>query len=403
MMSDTVLHSQASGIIGKAGQFIGVVGDPGEAKAVKRLTVIDNLRGFSLLMVLAFHADLGMRLSSMPHSGWIAEYLATTELLRMPLLVFIAGFMMRGSLIQNDASKWVGSLLSNIYPFIIWSLAYSLFWYLHPTQINSRTLVDVVLTPLFPNSHLWFLQAIILFKIITIVMARLNMPPIARLALAFGVCATVSRAQLETEVSLELFSPHRDLFLFFMIGTMTTKDNLEKFLDGGRKLGKLLPFGLLASWIYVCILFPDSKYLLKSAPLSLVGIAILTVCLHNWNKILNKIKILNWFGKHSLEIYISHIALMSIIRAAMAKIGLVAYPTLFFVMLTIGSAFVSMMGVLAINRIGMRWLFRMPPEWMKSIKSLLTGKTQVRLLSEEGSTKQAFIVTPAQLTTPDHG
>lgn len=142
----------------------------------QRINWIDAVRGLAILAVLSYHVDLGMRLSDMHPPEGLRIALATLDLVRMPLLMFIAGLALASFSGPGRSVDMRGRFLKLLLPYLVWSFAYATLWYLFPTDRNHRDLSELALTPLFPASHLWFLQALLIYTLTIPLLRRLSAP-----------------------------------------------------------------------------------------------------------------------------------------------------------------------------------------------------------------------------------
>ncbi|MCB4821351.1 acyltransferase family protein [Roseicella aerolata] len=328
-------------------------------KAGERVNWIDATRGAAVIAVVAYHVDTGMRGSGVALPDYLATWLAAADLVRMPLLVFLAGFAIRLSS-SPARGEFVLRRMSRIaWPFVIWAFAYNLLWHLFPTARNDRDLAELLLSPLFPQSHLWFLQALILYTATIPVLLRCRASLVLPVAIALALSVGVSGAQLQDEVFVRTLVPHRALYVWFVLGFL-----LAGWLPGaiagshlpvraGLGLAAMLVFGLVAPAL------ADTRYLPQSMPVSALGIAgviLLASCL-NPSRLLHKG--MAGFGTVSLEIYVLHILVIAALRPVLIRSGLAEGAGLYLACVVLAVA-LSFGAAVLVRRSPARLLFTPP-------------------------------------------
>jgi fucose 4-O-acetylase-like acetyltransferase len=292
-------------------------------KTSDRLTWIDAARGAAILVVIAYHVDVGMRASGVALPGYLWDWLAPVDLVRMPLLVFLSGFALHLSRPSGRAEFVLRRLSKIAWPFVIWALAYNLAWHLFPTGRNSRDLAEVVLSPFYPQSHLWFLQALILYTLTILLLIRFRTSLSLLAALAVSLSVGFSEAQLGDDVLMQTFVPHRALYVWFVLGFVLA-GSLRSVMGESRPAGRA-GLGLAALLLFALIgpSLAETRYLPQSMPISALGVAgvvLLVSCLQP-SRLLHKV--LTAFGTRSLEIYVLHILIIAALRPMLVRSGLV--------------------------------------------------------------------------------
>ncbi len=147
----------------------------------QRLHALDAVRGFALLLGVAFHAALSFMpgwppgiwaMNDHSPSAFLSDAAFVTHVFRMSLFFFIAGFFAR--LLHQKLGTggfWKNRLLRIAVPLLIfWPLLYPLIGFIWVTGITKvlgapPPMPDFKLTPAtFPLAHLWFLyQLLVLY------------------------------------------------------------------------------------------------------------------------------------------------------------------------------------------------------------------------------------------------
>ena len=160
------------------------------ASSENRLHALDAVRGFALLLGVAFHAALSF-MPGMPPGVWFAidnspnQYLGdaafVTHIFRMSLFFFIAGFF--GRLLYQKLgarSFWSNRLKRILVPlvagWVILSPIVSYLWISGLTKAFGGTLPPMPAMPagFFPLGHLWFLYQLLLIYVAVIAVRSLS-------------------------------------------------------------------------------------------------------------------------------------------------------------------------------------------------------------------------------------
>ena len=154
-----------------------------------RLHALDAVRGFALLLGVAFHAALSF-MPGMPPGAWFAmdnstnQYLGdaafVTHIFRMSLFFFIAGYF--GRLLYQKLgarSFWANRLMRILVPlvagWVILAPIISYLWISGLTKAFGGTLPPMPAMPagFFPLGHLWFLYQLLLIYVVVIAVRSL--------------------------------------------------------------------------------------------------------------------------------------------------------------------------------------------------------------------------------------
>jgi len=154
-----------------------------------RLHALDAVRGFALLLGVAFHAALSF-MPGMPPGAWFAmdnstnQYLGdaafVTHIFRMSLFFFIAGYF--GRLLYQKLgarSFWANRLMRIFIPlvagWVILAPIISYLWISGLTKAFGGTLPPMPAMPagFFPLGHLWFLYQLLLIYVVVIAVRSL--------------------------------------------------------------------------------------------------------------------------------------------------------------------------------------------------------------------------------------
>lgn len=153
----------------------------------ERLHALDAVRGFALLLGVAFHAAMPF-IPGMPHGVWsvvdtspslaLADFAFVSHIFRMVLFYFIAGFFARMLLEKRGARGfWANRCKRILIPFVVgWLVLYpaiAAVWVVGIMRDSGGVLpkppASVPHTfAAFPLVHLWFLYNLMIFYVIVL-------------------------------------------------------------------------------------------------------------------------------------------------------------------------------------------------------------------------------------------
>ncbi|WP_300266702.1 acyltransferase [Microbacterium sp.] len=131
----------------------------------RRITWMDVLRGTSILLVILHHTTqiVAYRVDDVPEvfafiSAFFAPY-------RMPMLMFLSGLLVAGSL-KRPAGEYIwGKVRRILWPIVVWTLVYAA-----AEMVADPSQVKYMPWELgFWNTYLWFMQFIFAYYIIALV------------------------------------------------------------------------------------------------------------------------------------------------------------------------------------------------------------------------------------------
>jgi len=184
----------------------------------RRITWMDVLRGLSILLVILHHTTqiVAYRVDEVPEffafiSAFFAPY-------RMPMLMFLSGLLVAGSL-KRPAGEYIwGKVRRILWPIVVWTLVYA----------AAEFLADPAQAKYMPwelgfwNTYLWFMQFIFAYYIIALLIRWIPIwvLMVVPFAAAFFIPA-----------DLDLLQRFFYLMPFFFLGAF-----IEKYWDTYAKL-----------------------------------------------------------------------------------------------------------------------------------------------------------------------
>lgn len=145
-----------------------------------RVVWIDQLRGLTILLVVAFHGKtvLGRFVEEVPEPVDVAlDFFAP---FRIPLLVFLSGMLLGVALSKPPREYALGKLRRIAWPYVVWSV---LFLVIADRLSAGRLLLLVVHAP----PHLWFLTNLLGYYLLARLLLAVRIPLIAAAAVSFAL------------------------------------------------------------------------------------------------------------------------------------------------------------------------------------------------------------------------
>ncbi len=264
-----------------------------------RMRWMDMLRGVAIVLVVVYHCTVYMY-EKYPDAFAGLKYAG--ELVgpfRMPVLFFLSGMLLAGSIEKGAKRYALGKINNLIYPFVVWTLVLYLLYEVREVALGLPSEIDLFKALLYdPWHHLWFLHYLAVYYVVGFVLFKAG----------FLVSALVA-------VTLYLigypagFGYLTALFMFFMAGAFANRaSNCAAWIDRHQAL---LIWGGLAV-IATCVtgvlldLIPIAKHNLTYcivAGAALPILIILTKRAEQWRIA----SALAYLGRNSLVLYMVHV------------------------------------------------------------------------------------------------
>jgi len=336
------------------------VDNPGPARkaaAPARTAWIDMARGMAEVSVVTFHILQAMNNAGLTPEGLFDFWTPVGDMIRMPLMMFVAGLFVEYSLRKGPKAYFTGKTQRVVWPFIVWAHVYSIYWYLKPSPFDNRSLSEVLMTVIYPGSHLWFLQSLTIYYVAVYFLLKRGI----WVTLAVAAVSLAVIPFFEAEEIRRL--PY--LFLFFVFGIGFNRILRAKGFPFGLAGGMILVALAIAAPIAINYFFGYSKYFLIAIPCSIVGVggclAISRLAVHipglNW--------LLNLFGTFSLEIYCAHVIFSSLTRQVLVRVFHMDQFWPIFLLCTTAGLFLPVVLALALRRFGLDVVFEWPKHLFK--------------------------------------
>jgi uncharacterized membrane protein YcfT len=318
-----------------------------------RTAWIDMARGMAEVSVVTLHIMQAMSNAGLTPPGLFNFWTPVGDMIRMPLMMFIAGLFVEHSLRKGPRDYFKGKLQRVVWPYLIWAHVYQLYWHYNPPPSKPVGMIDVALTVVHPLAHLWFLQVLFIYYVVIYFLLKRGLWA----ALAVGAIGALLTPWLWGDDELQRI-PY--LFLFFVFGIGFNRILKTRGFPFGPVVGLALIVLAIALPVLITDYFGYSKYLPQALPASIIGVgaclAIARACVHV--PVVNRLLAL--FGTFSLEIYCAHLIFSSAMRRGLIRVfDLHDFWALFLLSTCAGLAGPIIL-TLVLRRLGLDLLFEWP-------------------------------------------
>jgi fucose 4-O-acetylase-like acetyltransferase len=330
---------------------------PKAATAPARTAWIDMARGMAEVSVVTFHILQAMNNAKLTPEGLFDFWTPVGDMIRMPLMMFVAGLFVEYSLRKGPKAYFTGKTQRVVWPYLVWAHVYAIYWFIKPSEFDHRSLTDVLLTVIMPGSHLWFLQSLFVYYVAVYFLLKRGIWT----AFAVAVLALAVIPFFEAEEIRRL--PY--LFLFFLFGIGFNRILRVRGFPFGPGVGAILILLAIAVPLLVNYWFGYSKYFLIAIPASILGVA---GCLAI-SRLLVHVPVVNWllnlFGTFSLEIYCAHVIFSSFMRQILVRVFHWEAFWPIFLLCTTAGLFLPIVLALGLRRVGLDVVFEWPKHLFK--------------------------------------
>jgi fucose 4-O-acetylase-like acetyltransferase len=318
----------------------------------QRTAWIDMARGMAEVSVVSLHIMQAMHNAGLTPPGALDWWTPVGDMIRMPLMMFIAGLFVEHSLRKGPKAYFRGKAERVVWPYLIWAHVYQAYWYFNPPPGKPVSGLDVVLTTFMPLSHLWFLQVLTIYYVAIYFLLKRGMWPV----LAIGLIGALITPWLWTEEIRRI--PY--LFLFFALGIGFNRILKIRGFPFGPIVGLVLVALAVALPVLITDYFGYSKYWPQALPASFIGVGACLAIARAAVFVPVVNSLLTLFGTFSLEIYCAHLIFSSATRRILIRVFDIHAFWPLFLICTVAGLFSPIVLTLVLRRLGLDVLFEWP-------------------------------------------
>lgn len=290
-----------------------------------RLDWVDAAKAISIVLVVLTHAQVELAFIGV-HAVWSDVAVDIFATMRMPLFFAASGLF---------AAKWMraawadlahGKLAILVWVFLVWQpvvfvykLAETLWLPDQPENSVVDQIVKVAIAPLRPNGELWFLWALALFFVVARATTGLPMWVRVGLPAVISLVWTSFTWALPENIERALGAGWLGVpaYYVFFIAAASFAPALLSWFSGIR-----FPMvaGLIGLWIAGTVLVKwvgldgfGSRFVLSILGVG-AGFAVA--------RLIARVAVIRWLGKHTLPVYVAHIAFIVAIVVTVYQLGL---------------------------------------------------------------------------------
>jgi fucose 4-O-acetylase-like acetyltransferase len=284
-----------------------------------RLDWVDYAKGIAIVLVVYRHILIGIQRSGIEVSVWLRNANEIVYSFRMPLFFILSGVFIAKTIRKHPGFVFV-SLKSRtiLYPYFIWGIIQITVQIVLSRYTNAqRGLMDYAYLIINPRAidQLWYLLA--LFNCSVLFYLLYSSLKIGNIALSIAALALYGCSVFVQDYSL--FHDLLYYFIFMVIGYLLYElflwDEYNRYLKSSWVLMGMLPFFVGTQWYW---LYHQDMNIFIFAVIALLGsffvfsIAFI-LAERNW---LQNFKLI---GRHSLQIYLMHLLVVSMVRIVMTR------------------------------------------------------------------------------------
>ena len=289
-----------------------------------RLEWIDSSRGIGIIIVVFVHVMMNLQDSRIVNGGEFYQFVIfILRSFPMQVFMFLAGLFVRPRIERGVLAFLRPMGLTLVWPYLLWGTLILIAEWLGKNVRNpvDTSVVDITLL-WTPIAWLWFLWALVAYHLIAAMIGRF---PLVMIAL--GLITLVGDALLSLPPFCHLLA---HLFILYAIavayGPMLVRYTVPSVIGAGAAL-LLIPL----SWWAKSVEPDPFSFVATGAAISGTIATIAAAQAFRSNTVLN------FLGRHSMPIYISHIFFIAAARIAILRmIGVYAPFVLFPVCLVFG-------------------------------------------------------------------
>lgn len=298
---------------------------------MKRIDWIDVAKGVSIILVVFYHALMFAEMNGIRVSALYAEINAPLRYIRMPLFFTVSAILLgsaAGMSRPGFLAKWI---LPTLWILAVWNVIYAVIGD-HDFEMNELVT---------PYGHLWFLCALILFRLAWAVLDGVRIP-------ALAVAAGLSFWMLwDRDTGMNLLTRNVLAYLFFFLAAAWY----------GKPAAAWITRNAWLSFALGAVLTAVAWKLAFRFGVSVAGVGMLWAASALIARMRLPSDLLRWLGRHSLEIFLLHYVLLLPLTLLAARL-----PGAVWLLppLVTTAAILIPVGLRRLTDPALPWLYRLP-------------------------------------------
>lgn len=297
-------------------------------KQKDRISYLDALKGFAILCVVLGHIGNGYMWDENASPVFFVIY-NITNVFHMPLFIMLSGIVFQKAYLGSASDpirkgRIAQQVLNLTILYVFWSLILGIFKMIFGGIVNNPvTWQTIALIPIRPIQLYWYLFVLIIFYVVfgLIGAAKWNIYAVFAVTLALNLASSLLPENSWFDIRRVLFYA----FFFFLGISMTRFEELAQ-KKTIRTVFRILVLLLAALGILLSVLFWDREIFLNNRfivnTVAGLGLSLGLYFCFKHIRFLGESRLLVWFGRHCLEIYLLHTFILTAVRALLQKVGL---------------------------------------------------------------------------------
>ncbi len=330
----------------------------------ERFSWADSARGLSVTLIVILHLwaiHLTYWTADAAFMRVVADVVEWTTPLRIPLFFFVSGFLASRALTRPWKSAWRGRVLGVLYLYVLWVAFSTAFFWIENRAMdrpNENPLVVLGRNLVSPETHLWYLWALIVLFLVVWATRRVPGWVVLAVAAAISVSAPFVLAHPYLQVG--------SATVFYVAGARFPA--ITSVLTSARRLWIFA--GAAAVYIASMLLGPTGPWGFSDPFTSTVGVVAMVALLaavsnHRWMGVLRLV------GRNTLPVFILNPFVFILLNDLLVENPSIAMwlgerpraAALYAGGIIVATIAISVGIKLGADRIGLRWLFAMPARW----------------------------------------
>ncbi len=340
-----------------------------QSRLPTRVHWLDTVRGFAIIAVVLGHANIGLIAAGLTQEQPVTFQLLNTSLylVHMPLFAFLFGLNIPAA--WEKRKSWgfvVNRVIFYIYLYLVWTLIQGLFEILGARYSNGSTTWLDVLNIVQPLAHLWYLQWMIVI-FITLVVLR-PWQSYVRGIVSFVIFNFITWFSWGADIP-EIFQRGFGISSFALAGALIGTARLSLLAKNSTYLR--ISLSIILVLIYALLLksgyhlttptLTDPLITVQSKMLGMVAsvVAVASIILiFSVFSNENTMKIFQFIGINSLQIYLMHLLITPPVRIVLVKLGFVEPWVILMVSVLLGVGLPLLLCIFFSKQTF--WLFNLP-------------------------------------------